>query len=470
MDPSLLTIKELSALLARRELSPVELVDRMLERIADLDPRINSYITVTADLAREQARQAERELADGEIRGPLHGIPYAAKDLCFTAGILTTAGSKVHAGFKPEFDATVVAKLREAGAVLIGKAGLHENAYGITSTNPHFGPVRNPWDVERIPGGSSGGSGAALAAGLCSFSLGSDTGGSIRIPASFCSVTGLKATFGRVSRHGVFPLGHTLDHVGPFTLTAEDAWAVLEAMTGRDPQDESTVERPLPPPVFAAQPDLTGRRVGVPASFYFDSLDPEVEAAVRKALADLESLGAELVEVAVPDIEEMNTIGRLVLLAEASSIHARNVDARPKDFGPDQLALIDQGRFVTAVDYLNAQRRRRQLNDEFYRAMEPIDALAAPAVAVLPAKIGQTTLQVGGVDQDVRLMSTRNARALNLTGLPILTMPCGFSESGLPMGIQLVGKLFDEKTLLEVGHAYQQATEWHLRRPPLASA
>ncbi len=466
MDPCLLTIEELSSLLERRELSPVELVEAMLERISASNAELNAYITVTAELAIEQARRAEQEIAQGNRRGPLHGIPYAAKDLCFTAGVRTTAGSKIHADFVPTYDATVVRRLREAGAVLIGKAGLHENAYGITSTNPHFGAVHNPWDLARIPGGSSGGSSAGLSAGLCSFSLGSDTGGSIRIPASFCSVTGLKPTFGRVSRYGVFPLGHTLDHVGPFTLTAADAWPVFAAMSGPDRHDQSTVERPLGEPRFATEPNLAGRRVGVPAKFYFDQIDPEVDAAVRKALVDLEALGAEIVEVETPDIEEMNTIARLTLLAEATAVHVRTLDARPDDYGADQLALLDQGRFVTAVDYLNAQRRRRQLNAEFYRAMAGIDVLAAPAVAVLPARIGETNLTVSGVEHDVRLMTTRNARALNLTGLPILTLPCGFSRTSLPIGLQLVGKLFDEKGLLEVGQAYQQASDWHRRRPP----
>lgn len=468
MEAALKTITELSRLIGAGEISPVELTRQTLQRIERLDPQLNSYITVTAELAMRQAQTAEREIHAGSRRGPLHGIPYALKDLFFTQGIKTTAGSKVLADFVPSYDATVVQKLAEAGAVLVGKAGLHENAYGITSNNPHFGAVRNPWNTNHIPGGSSGGSAAALAAGLCSFSLGTDTGGSIRIPASFCGVAGLKPTFGRVSRYGVFPLSHTLDHVGPFALTAEDLWLCLAAMTGQDAADESTVERPLPPPDFPAEPSLHGRKIGVPSNFYFENLDPEVEAATRTALAEVEMLGAELVEVAVPDIEEFNVIARLVQIAEASSIHVNNLDSRREDYGEDQQTLLDQGRFVTAVDYLNAQRRRRQLNRQFYRLFDQLDAIAAPAVAVLPAKIGQTSLTVNGVEEDVRMMTTRNARALNMTGLPLLSLPCGFSESGLPIGIQLVGALFDEKSVLEIGHAYQLATDWHARRPPMA--
>ncbi len=468
LDLPLETIRELSGRLRSGEISPVELVEQTLTRIERLEPQLNAYITVTAGLAREQARAAEREIRAGDWRGPLHGIPYAAKDLCFTKGVRTTAGAKIHGDFKPDHDATCVVALRQAGAVLAGKANLHENAYGITSANPHYGPVHNPWDLERIPGGSSGGSTAALSAGACSFSLGTDTGGSIRIPASFCSLTGLKPTFGRVSRHGVFPLGATLDHVGPFALTVEEAGWVYQAMAGRDPNEDATVDRSVELPVFEPEARLDGRRIGVPATFYFEGLDPEVEAACQKALRVLEELGAELTEVAVPDMEELNAVARVILLAEASSVHARSYRGRPQDYGEDQRALLDQGLFVTAVDYLNAQRRRRQLCEVFHAALDQVDAIVAPAVPVLPAKIGQRTLAVRGVEHDVRLATTRNARGLNPTGLPLLSLPCGFSESGLPIGLQLAGALFDEKTLLAVGHAYQLATEWHTRRPAVA--
>ncbi|MCB1019385.1 MAG: amidase [Acidobacteria bacterium] len=468
MELPLKTIRELSALLRKGEISPVELTEQTLARIEALDPKLNSYITVTPELAREQARTAEQEIRAGNWRGPLHGIPYAAKDLCFTTGVRTTAGAKIHADFLPDYDATCVVKLRDAGAVLVGKANLHENAYGITSTNPHYGPVRNPWDLDRIPGGSSGGSTAALSAGLCSFSLGTDTGGSIRIPASFCSLTGLKPTFGRVSRHGVFPLGATLDHVGPFALTVEETGWIYEVMAGHDPNEDATVDLPVELPAFTEGARLDGRKIGVPDAFYFEGLDPEVEAACKAALRQMEELGAEIVEVKLPDIEETNAISRVVLLAEAASVHARSYRERAADYGDDQRALIDAGLFVTAADYLNAQRRRRALCQGFYEAFDKVDLIAAPAVPVLPAKIGQRTLNIGGVEQDVRLVTTRNARALNLTGLPLLSLPCGFSAAGLPIGLQIVGALFDEKTLLEAGHAYQSSTDWHTRRPALA--
>jgi len=468
MDLPLKTIAELAPLIRSGEVSPVELARQTLARIEILQPKLNAYITVAAELALDQARRAEREIAEGNYRGPLHGIPYAAKDLLETRGIRTTAGAKIFAERVPETDAAVVERLRDAGAVLVGKANLHENAYGITSTNPHYGAVCNPWDLERIPGGSSGGSTAALSAGLCGFSLGTDTGGSIRIPASLCSLAGLKPTFGRVSRVGCYPLGHTLDHIGPFALTVEECGWVYEALAGHDPREDSSVDRPVELPEFPSEARLDGKKVGVPENFYFEDLDPEVELAVRRALKELESAGAELVEISVPDIEEFNNVGRLILLAEATSVHQRNLDRCYEDYGEDQRALLDQGRFVLAVDYLNAQRRRRELCSDFNRLLEQVDVIAAPAIPVLAARIGQSTIEVAGRDHDVRLMTTRNVRALNMTGLPLLSLPCGFSESGLPIGLQLIGGLFDERGLLEVGHAYQTATDWHRRRPAIA--
>lgn len=467
MNLPLRSITELSRLIRTREVSPIELVEQTLARIERLEPQLNAYITVTPELAREQAARAEVEIAAGQYRGPLHGIPYAAKDLCFTRGVKTTAGSKIFADFVPDYDGAVVVRLRRAGAVLVGKSGLHENAYGITSNNPHFGSIHNPWDLERIPGGSSGGSAAALAAGLCSFSLGTDTGGSIRIPAAFCSVTGLKPTFGRVSRHGVFPLGHTLDHVGPFALNAIESGWVYAAMAGHDPHEDASVDRPVELPQ-EGETNLRGLRIGVPENFYFEQLDPEVESHCRQALRTFESEGAILEPIRLPDIEEMNTVARVILLAEASAVHIRNLQSRPEDFGEDQVALLDQGRFISAVDYLNAQRRRRELCQAFARAFEKVDILAAPAVSVLPAKIGQTELSIRGETHDVRLSTTRNCRALNLTGLPLLTLPCGFSADGLPVGLQLVGDAYDERRILAAGAGFQSVTDFHLQRPPVA--
>ena len=464
-----LTISDLAPKIESGELSPVELTRRVLDLIEKRQPRLNAFITVTAEHALARARQAEQEIRSGSYRGKLHGIPYAAKDLFYTKGIKTTVGSKIMGDFVPDFDCAVIEKLDAAGAVMVGKAGLHEWAYGITSNNPHYGSIRNPWDTDRIPGGSSGGSTSALAGGLCSFSLGSDTGGSIRIPASFCGLVGLKPTFGRVSRYGVFPLGHTLDHAGPFGLTVRDTAEVYRAMAGGDARDESSVYRPLAQPKFSAEPSLAGRRLGVPENFYFDHLHPEVEASVRKAISVLGDLGAELVPITVPDIEEFNAVARLILLAEATSVHEKRLRERRGDFGEDVRALFDQGRFVRASDYLNAQRRRRALLVAFNELLEQVDAIVTPTIPVPPAKIGQDTLVVSGVEHNVRLATTRIVRALNLTGLPLLSVPCGLTSENLPVGLQIIGRLWDESSILEIGHAYEQATDWHTKKPAIAT-
>ena len=462
-------ISELAPLIERRELSPVELAREALDSIERLQPKLNAFITITAEHALQQAREAEAEIAGGRYRGPLHGIPYAAKDLFYTKGIKTTVGSKLMADFVPDFDSAVIEKLNEAGAILVGKTGLHEWAYGITSNNPHFGAIRNPWDTDRIPGGSSGGSTSALAAGMCSFSLGSDTGGSIRIPASLCGVVGLKPTFGRVSRYGVFPLGHTLDHAGPFGVTVRDTALVYEALAGYDPRDESCADRPAAAPKLAEEPSLAGKKIGVPRNFYFEKLDPDVDAAVGDALKILENLGAELVEITVPDIEEFNQVALLILLAEAASVHGRRLDQHREDFGDDVRRLFDQGRFITAADYLNAQRRRRALCQAFQQLLSQVDVIATPTTPIPAAKIGQDSVEIGGKLRNVRMATTRNMRALNMTGLPLLSVPCGFSRGNLPVGLQIIGGLWDEEGILQIGHAYQQATDWHRRRPPVVA-
>lgn len=448
-------VTELSQLYATGAVSPVEIVQETLARIERLDARLNSYLTVTAESALRQARQAETEIRAGRARGPLHGVPYAAKDLLDTRGIRTTVGSKIMADRVPDRDAAIIERLSAAGAVLLGKTGMHEWAYGITSANPHFGPVRNPWDTERIPGGSSGGSAAALAAGLCAFSLGSDTGGSIRIPAAICGIAGLKPTFGSVSRAGAFPLGDTLDTLGPFALRVEDLALVYAAIAD-----------------FEAEPRwrllLDGIALGVPADFYWQNLAPDVEAAARDALRVFESLGAELEPVEVPDIETFNDLHRLILLAEATSVHRRRLAERREDFGEDVRALLEQGLSVLATDYLEAQRARRAFRRDFGAAFERVDALLAPAVPVQTAGIGELEIRVRGKLENVRLATTRNIRALNLTALPVLSVPCGFQADGLPVGLQIVGPEGAERKILKIGRAYEKATDWHLRTPPMA--
>ncbi|HUE02891.1 MAG TPA: amidase [Bryobacteraceae bacterium] len=447
-----MTILETAAALRRREISSAELTAAALERIERLNPATNAMQTVMAEAARERAKQADEELARGEGRGPLHGIPVAVKDLFFTKGVRTTGGSRLFEDHVPDHDAAVVESLRAGGAVLIGKTGMHELAYGITSSNPHFGAVRNPWDRDRIPGGSSGGSGAAVAAGMVAMAMGSDTGGSIRIPASYCGVVGLKPTYGRVSRYGAMPLGFSLDHMGPLTNSVRDAGAVLNVIAGYDPRDESSSHRPVENYVPNIEPSLDGLRIGMPENYYFERLDAEVDTAVRAAFHTAAERGAKIVPLRMPDIDAINTVARLILLAEASAVLEPHLDQRDR-FGADVLALLDQGRLVPATDYINAQRLRRSMQREFAALWSRVDCLFTPTTPITAPRIGETTVTVGGESQEVRLASTRLVRAINLLGLPALSIPCGADHHGLPIGLQIVGPPFGEALILRVAQA-----------------
>ncbi len=466
--PDRLGIAQIGSLYASGDASPVEVVRHVLDRIESIDTSLNSYVTVTAGAALEAARQAEAEIRATGPRTALHGVPYAAKDLLDTRGVRTTVGSHLLADNVPVADAAVVAKLEAAGAILIGKAGLHEWAYGITSANPHFGPVRNPWDTGRIPGGSSGGSAVALAAGLCGFSLGSDTGGSIRIPAALCGITGLKPTFGRVSRRGAFPLGHSLDTIGPFGLTVQDTALVYRELCGPDRSDPATLDQDAPIPDFGPCPTLRGTVLGIPSAFFYDDLHRDVDSAALKALGTLRDLGAEVHEVPVPDIPLANSLHRLILLAEASSVHRARVELHRHELGDDVRALLEQGLLVTATDYLDAQRARRRFCRDLAASMDGVDALVLPAIPIPTARIGQLEVSVSGRLRNVRLATTRNVRSLNLAGVPVLSVPCGFFNGGMPIGLQIVGHALGEDRILAIGHAYQEATDWHLRVPALA--
>jgi aspartyl-tRNA(Asn)/glutamyl-tRNA(Gln) amidotransferase subunit A len=408
--------------------------------------------TVMADAAREQAKQADEELARGEDRGPLHGIPVAVKDLFSTKGVRTTGGSSLFADHVPDHDAAVVESLCAGGAVLVGKTGMHELAYGITSSNPHFGAIRNPWDRDRIPGGSSGGSAAAVAAGMVSMAMGSDTGGSIRIPASFCGVVGLKPTYGRVSRYGTMPLGFSLDHMGQLTRSVRDAGAVLNIIAGYDPRDDTSSRRPVENYVPDIEPTIRGLRIGLPENFYFERLDPDVDAAVRAAFHAAESHGAEIVPLRVPDIAALNTVARVILLAEASALLEPHLEQRDR-FGPDVLALLDQGRLLPATDYINAQRLRRAMQRQFADLWSRVDCLFTPTTPITAPRIGETATTIGGQSQDVRLATTRLVRAINALGLPAVSVPCGADRRGLPIGLQIVGQPFAEALILRVAQA-----------------
>jgi aspartyl-tRNA(Asn)/glutamyl-tRNA(Gln) amidotransferase subunit A len=430
----------LAARLRAGETSSAALVEESLSRIEELNPRLNAFITVMGGPARARAAALDAELASGYDRGPLHGIPVAVKDLFFTRGVRTTAGSLLFKDFIPGHDADVVARLEEAGAVIVGKTGLHECAYGITSNNPHYGAVRNPHDPERIPGGSSGGSGAAVAAGIVPMAMGTDTGGSIRIPASFCGCAGLKPTYGRVSRRGVFPLGFTLDHMGPLARTVADCALTMNAIAGMS----------LPP--YAR--DIRGLRIGRPENFYFERTDPRVIAAIDAALKRAESLGAIVLPIRVPDVDELNAVARVLLLAEASAALEPHW-AKRDQFGADVLALIDQGRLIPATDYVQAQRLRKTFLAAFDRLWAQVECWVTPSTPAAAPKIGQMTIDIGGVEEDVRLATTRTMRGINVLGYPALSIPCGRDALGLPLGMQIVGPAWREDVVLRAGTAME---------------
>jgi aspartyl-tRNA(Asn)/glutamyl-tRNA(Gln) amidotransferase subunit A len=342
---------------------------------------------------------------------------------------------------------------------------MHELAYGVTSTNPHFGTVRNPWNLDRITGGSSGGSGSAVAAGMVPMAMGSDTGGSIRIPASFCGTVGLKPSYGRVSRYGVMPLDFSLDHMGPLTQCVRDAALTLNAISGFDLRDETSSRRPAEAYLPAEPFFIQGLRIGLPENFYFERVSPSVADSVRRAARLAEEAGAIVVPLRIPDVSQLNAIGRLILLSEASATMDRYL-CRRKDFGPDVLALLDQGRLIPASDYINAQRVRRLLLQEFQSVWKDVDCLFTPTTPTSAPRIGQSTIDLGG-EEDVRIASTRLTRGINVLGLPALSLPCGFDDNGLPLGLQIVGPSFQEALILRVGAALEMALNLAHRRPVL---
>jgi aspartyl-tRNA(Asn)/glutamyl-tRNA(Gln) amidotransferase subunit A len=454
------SIAELAPRLAARELSPVELTEMVLSRIERLEPRLNAYIRVTADSAREAARAAEAAIMAGDHRGPLHGIPIAIKDLYATRGVATTYGSPLFADWVPDFDAAAVERLERAGAVLLGKTNLHELAYGTTSANAHYGAVHNPWRLDHHPGGSSGGSAAAVAGGTAYAAMGSDTGASIRQPAACTGVVGLKPTFGLVSKFGALPLSWSQDHAGPLTRTVRDAALLLQVLAGHDPRDPTSVTRPLPDYSSGLTDGIAGRRIGVARGFFFEECDPEVAAAVEAALKVLEGQGALVEDILLPDMAAAFTVGTLTIAVEAASYHAANLRARPEAFSEELRAVLELGGFYQAVDYVQAQRLRRHLMAETNRALAGFDAIVMPTAPVAATPIEASPPRHA-------MLRARNTMPFNVLGLPALSLPCGFTGNGLPIGLQIAGHAFDEAGILRIAHAYEQATDWHRRHPEL---
>ncbi len=455
-DLTFLTIAEAGRLLRARELTSVELTNACIARADAVEPALNAFITRTPELALAAARAADVELAAGLDRGPLHGIPVAVKDLCATRGVRTTAGSAILADWIPDHDATVVTKLREAGAVPLGKLNLHEFAYGVTSNNPHYGPVRNPWNTGCHPGGSSGGSGASVAAGECFAAIGTDTGGSIRIPAALCGMVGLMPTYGLVSRAGVTPLSWSLDHVGPLARTVQDAALFLNQVAGFDPADPGSATHSGFDAMAELGRDIKGIRVGVSRS-QAESVEPAVAAAFETALGLLRHLGALVVDVEIPLLDAGLRVN--VLQAEAAAYHARWLRECPEKYGDDVRALLLWGATLTAVDYINDLRVRREFTAQVRRAMETVDVIATPTCPAVACPIDATA------DGAYRYGALTGP--WDHTGQPVISVPCGFGEGGLPIGLSLAGRPFEEALLCRVAHAYEQATPWHDQHPPI---
>src|SRR5216684_1612863 len=460
-----MTLTEVSGLIQKRTVSPVEVTEVCLARIARHNPRINAFITVTADSARAEAKRAEQEIVRGNWRGPLHGIPLALKDLVETAGVKTTAASAVLQDYIPEKDAHIVQRLREAGVVLLGKTNLHEFAYGGSGIISHYGAVRNPWDQTRITGGSSSGSAAATAAGLCYGAIGTDTAGSIRLPSSFCGLAGLKPTYGLVSAQGIIPLSWTQDHAGPIARTATDAALILQVIASYDSQDLGSQRFPaVHYPAAMQETKIPALRIGVLNEMFWQELDPEVEHALKEAVAALTAATAGVRTVTIP-----MTGDRGVVSAEAFTYHQMYMQKSADKYDPETLRRIRAGAEVTAPAYIGQYRNLQRMRRGVLEVFQQVDVLITPTTPVLPPTIAELEAQPDML-RPRELVMLRNTRPFNVVGLPSITVPCGFSKSGLPIGMQISGAPGAEATVLALAHAWEQQTPWHKRRPPVDQA
>jgi len=459
-----LSIAEASALVAKRAVSPTELTDAVIARAEALDDNLHAYLTRTFATAREEAKTATEEIATGAYRGSLHGIPFAIKDIYETAGVETTAGSKLQTPNIPTADAHAISLLKQAGAVMLGKLNLHEWAMGGTNVNYFFPTPKNPWDQTRITGGSSGGSGLALAAGFCYGSLGTDTRGSIRMPASICGITGLKPTYGRVSIRGIIPLVWSLDHAGPMARSAEDCALILNAIAGYDPEDPTSVDVPVDDytaSLGGPSPSLDGMRIGVPREFFFDvsEVDADILKAVEEAIDVLRNLGAEVRDIDFPDPvyhQDNQLFG-----AESAAYHEERLRERPEELSTLPRERVATGAAVSGMDYARARWRQLEFKQRVATTFRDVDLILTPTVPVPPMKIADIEPAGPG-----RIMA-RHTAPFNILHVPTISVPCGVTSEGLPIGLQMAGRWWEEGLVLRAAHAYQQATDWHRRRPPL---
>lgn len=463
-----LGLREAGERIAGGELGSVELVEATLTRIEEVDPQLSAYIHVSGEQALAAARAAEAAIAAGYHLGPLHGTPIALKDLVAVRGEASSAGSKVLRDSVPTEDATITARLRAAGAIFVGRLNMHEFAYGVTTNNPHYGVARNPWDTGRTPGGSSGGSGAAVAARLCCGAIGTDTGCSVRLPAAFNGIAGIRPTIGRVSNHGITPLAWTLDTAGPMCRTVEDCALMLAAIAGYDVNDRQTASVPVPDYAADLERGLDGVRIAVLEDFTLTGLQAGVASAVEAAITELENAGAQVRELPMANLEPSISALLTVDIAEPAAYHGAWLRERPQDYGDDVRALLEVGELYLATHYIQAQRYRTVLRDQFDEVLRDVDAILTPTVPFTAPPVGATevTLESGEVLDIISAVMRYNALP-PLTGMPALSVPCGFADDGLPVGMQLIGRAFDEGTLFRIGHGYQRTTDWHRRAPSL---
>ena len=460
------SIPDVAKLIRSKAISPVELVQAHIERIAKFNPRTNSFITVMEEEALESAHIAEREIMGGHYRGILHGIPIALKDLFWTKGVKTTAGSKILSDFLPREDSSVGRHLQAAGAVCLGKTHMSEFALAGGGKNAHFGPGRNPWNLEHIAGGSSTGSASAVVAGLCFGAMGSDTGGSIRSPAAYSGVVGLKPTFGRVSRYGVVPVSSTLDHVGPLARTVEDVAVITQAIAGHDDKDSSTLPRSVPNYLEKLDPKLDGIVVGVADDPFLDFTHPEVRSAVVEAIGVLERLGCTIKELPLDILQEASRIGPVISKSEGACFHHDWIRDRFDDYGSWCQDFLAEGREISAVHYLRTLERCREITAKIEEVMQEVEIIVGPATPIPAPRIDEDSVQVGDSEERFQRLGGFT-QAYNVTGQPAISAPCGFTSHGLPIGLQVAGRWWDEQTVLNVAYAFQIETEWHKHRPDL---
>src|SRR5436189_3582854 len=467
-EPALMSLTSVAKAIAERKLSSREVTQSCLDRIAKWQPKLNAFMSIEADDALKAADAADAALAKGGPKGVLHGVPLAHKDMYYDKGKVVTCGTKIRKDFVAATTSTALQRLKDAGTVRLGSLQMVEFAYGPTGHNPHYGAVRNPWNTDHITGGSSSGSGSAVAARLTFAALGSDTGGSIRMPAHFCGVTGLKTTYGRISRAGAMPLSQSLDTVGPLARSAEDCALLLGLMAGADPEDPTAVAGPVPDYMAAAREPIKGLTIGVPSAFYVDDLDPEVARILDETVAILKREGADIVQVELPDQRQLTAACQLVLAVEAAAFHKRWLIERPQDYGPQVLMRLQNGLAIPGVSYLEAMRWRGPALAAYLAAVAGTDAVIAPVAPMSAPTIVESDIANSPDAESVIQRLTRFTRPINYLGLPSLSIPAGFTPGRLPVGMQLIGRSFDEAMLLRIGAAFQRATAFHERVPAFA--